>query len=145
LKFQEDEGIPPGMEAWFIPRTKEEVQAILLASFQPEVYRWQRKIREAFNPNSVGHRLFKCLSNPRNKIGILIRLRPEIIIVWSTPTYFYTSGIFSSSLARAVKKSLLNNPSLMASFISSKKRASSSIGGRCPHFILPPVLDVDIQ
>jgi hypothetical protein len=61
LKFQEEEGIPPGMEAWFIPRTKEEVQAILLASFQPEVYRWQRKIREAFNPNNVGHRLFKCL------------------------------------------------------------------------------------
>jgi glycolate oxidase len=64
VKAQEEAGLPPGMETWFIPRSKEEFQAILAASPQPEMYRWQRKIREAFNPHDLGSRNFKCLEEP---------------------------------------------------------------------------------
>ncbi len=33
---------------------EEQKKAIMLASNQPELYRWQQKIKEAFDPNEVG-------------------------------------------------------------------------------------------
>ena len=64
LKAQEEAGLPPGMETWFVPRSPEEFQAVLAASPQPDIYRWQRKVREAFNPENLGNRNFKCLEEP---------------------------------------------------------------------------------
>jgi glycolate oxidase len=65
LKFQREKGIPLGFEVWFSPQNREQVQEILRSSGQPQAYQWQRKIKEVFNPNDVGNKLFLTLDDPQ--------------------------------------------------------------------------------
>ncbi len=56
-------GYPPGKEVMYLQMgwTDEEVERSLAASPQPEVFRFQRQIKEAFDPNDVGDRMYPTL------------------------------------------------------------------------------------
>jgi hypothetical protein len=71
-KFGAEKGWGPGMEKmneyarWSDGKTtpKEVRDRIFLASAQPQAFRYQRKIREAFNPNDLGDAYYRTLDEP---------------------------------------------------------------------------------
>jgi hypothetical protein len=71
-KFGMEKGWGPGMEKmneyarWSDGRTtpKEVRDRIFLASAQPQAFRYQRKIRETFNPNDLGDAYYRTLDEP---------------------------------------------------------------------------------
>jgi glycolate oxidase len=56
-------GYPPGKEGMYLQMgwTDEQVEASLAASPQPAVFRFQGRIKKAFDPNDVGDRLYPTL------------------------------------------------------------------------------------
>lgn len=56
-------GYPPGKEAWYVQvgQKDEEIWDALRKSSQPAVYHFQRKIKQAFDPNDVGDRVYMTL------------------------------------------------------------------------------------
>ncbi len=60
-------GFPPGKEALYLElsKTDEQVWASLAAANQPAVFEFQRKIKEALDPNNIGDRLYSTLPADR--------------------------------------------------------------------------------
>ena len=56
-------GYPPGKEFLYmqIGWTDEQIWDALAHAKQPQVFRYQRKIKEAFDPNDVGDRMYPTL------------------------------------------------------------------------------------
>ncbi len=56
-------GYPPGKEAWYLQvgQKDEKIWETLGNSQQPAVFRFQKKIKEAFDPNDVGDRMYMTL------------------------------------------------------------------------------------
>jgi hypothetical protein len=48
---------------------KERVQALLAERARPAIFQWQRKIKEAFDPNEVGDGSYLYLGEQENRSG----------------------------------------------------------------------------
>jgi len=56
-----------GFSFFFIE--KEQIQALLTKRPDPTIFRWQRKIKDAFDPNEVGDGSYLCLDEQENRSG----------------------------------------------------------------------------
>ena len=68
-RFAREKGLPPGMERWNAPSrgadgretTPAEREEMLRGSPQPAVFHYQRKIKEALDPNNLGDAYYVTL------------------------------------------------------------------------------------
>jgi hypothetical protein len=73
FRFALENGLPPGMERWNAPSRgadgketpKEEREEMLSASPQPAVFHYQRKIKEALDPNNLGDSYYMTIEKPK--------------------------------------------------------------------------------
>jgi hypothetical protein len=63
IKDATSHGYPPGKEAAYVElrKTDEEIRAALSGAQQPLIFRFQRKLKDAFDPNDVGDRMYQTL------------------------------------------------------------------------------------
>ncbi|MBU2602429.1 MAG: FAD-binding oxidoreductase [Actinobacteria bacterium] len=63
VKDAASHGLPPGKEGLYLElsKTDEQVHAELAAANQPAIFRFQRKIKDAIDPNDIGDRLYATL------------------------------------------------------------------------------------
>ncbi|MFZ0448517.1 MAG: FAD-binding oxidoreductase [Desulfatiglandaceae bacterium] len=72
-RFAREKGIPPGMERWNAPSRgadgietpTEDRENMLSATPQPSVFHYQRKIKEALDPNNLGDAYYMTLEEPK--------------------------------------------------------------------------------